>query len=141
MSAVVKAILGEGRVLRLLHGTSSAALPGIRVSGLKSPCLTDHQKSAEYYAQEAVEELGGEPVILAVVVDTAYLQADYHSFEEPLSFIYNKYAGDEDTWFAMLEAGDEISWPKDRDDWQTSLKIVGSVRYDGNIHPDRIKSV
>ena len=124
--------LEEARVLTLLHGTSSALLEKAS-AGLQSPFLTDSRQTALYYAQEAVDEAGGDPVVLQVRVrELTRLLPDLPSFEEPLDFVYKQYAVGEEEFHKLLNDPDSgISWPENDHDWQTSLRVVGSVRYDG----------
>lgn len=123
--------------MKLLHGTSSVFLDTIQNTGLTTPYLTDSTEVAEYYAMTAVDEEGGDPVVLTVNVDPSTLQADYPAFEEPLSMYLYDYAESEDDWQELLENG-TIPYPKDKTDWQTSLAVVRSVKSTQNISPEAI---
>ena len=126
--------------LVLLHGTCTVHLPLIQQRGLEYPYLTNNPQVAKYYAESAADEDGGSPIIIRVQIsNTNELRADFPSFEEPLSFVYKKYANDEKEWYKALSSGKSISWPKDDADWQTSLRVVGSVIYNGTIEPGNIQ--
>jgi 2'-5' RNA ligase len=132
--------LESKRGLHLFHGTSSIHLDEAQTTGLRKPFLVDDPEIAMYYAQEEAERAGGRPMVLRVTVeDTSKLRADFPSFEEPLTFVYKKYALSEDEWHERLNNPQSgIHWPANQKDWQTSLKVVGSVRYDGTIQPGSI---
>lgn len=128
--------------MRLLHATSSAHLASIRKDGLRNPCLSTCEDCLAYYAEEAVEEAGGEPVIVEIEISPsmkANLRADYPSFEEPLTWIWKAWADSEEEFHEMLSGTSEISWPEDDHDWRTSLRVVRAVRYAGSIPPGHIR--
>lgn len=131
-----------GQIMLLLHSTSSARLPSIMSEGLSDACLTSCEESADYYAEEAVEENGGEPVILEVEVSPSMkdnFRADYPSFEAPLTWIWRAWSDSEEEFHEMLSGTSEISWPDGEHDWKTSLRVVRAVRYVGTIPPERIR--
>ncbi len=127
-------------LLHAFHGTSTANLASILREGLRSPYLGDRRDLAWYYAEEAVGELGGRPVILAVSVqDVERLRHDDNAMEEPVM-------ADDDERDAELErAGDEHpEWLHGEtiyvpaEEWEYSWRGVGSIWYDGVLPPDAI---
>lgn len=137
---VAETATGTTTGLTLMHGTSTAHLSAIQQRGLEYPYLTNNPEVAEYYAQAAVDADGGSPAVLRVrVPDTAELRADIPSFQEPLHFVYKKYARDEKEWYQALNDGTTITWPENDADWQTSLRVVGSVIYYGTVEPINIQ--
>lgn len=134
---LIAVLLEQPVVPELFHGTSTAHLSRIRAGGLANPCLVDDVETAAYYAGAEVDEALGDPIILRVrVPDTNLLRADFASFEEPLSFTLQRHKVAEDDWFEKLnDPNSGISWPADDHDWQTSLRVVGAVRYAGILPP------
>jgi hypothetical protein len=65
--------------LLLLHGTSSVVTARLldKREALRAPFLTNSHALARRYADEAVEELGGEPVVLGALVRTQALDVDW----------------------------------------------------------------
>ena len=116
----------------LLHGTSSVFLKRIHQSGLSvlPIYLTDNEDVAEYYAEEVVEQHGGEEIILKIAfgaLDPNAIEPDYPSIEEPLTYTLG--VTEEEVWEA---------WEASNRTWQDSLNIVDSVRYKKPITPNAI---
>lgn len=69
--------------LTLYHGTTSLRLPSILAEGLTGrPYLTSEMGLAEYYAETAAEEEGGDPVVLEVTVFAPNLRYDRNAMDE-----------------------------------------------------------
>lgn len=116
-------------ILRLMHGTSSKALEQMRADGaMKSPIfLSDHDETANYYAECASEEDDSDPVVIIIEVNSDLLVRDDPSFAEPLSFIKSLHGIKSDAdWMAAFVSGD-LSYPKGEYDFTTSLQVVRSV--------------
>jgi hypothetical protein len=125
---------------KLLHGTSTVLLGGIRANGLINPYLTDDRQIADYFAQEAAETAGGSPIVIEVSVEqAAHLRPDYAMYQEPLWQVkaMHQITSDDD-WHQQLDQ-EEIPYPKSVTDWATSLSTVHSVRYEGTIPAKNIK--
>jgi len=119
--------------MKLFHGTSDAILGKIAKKGLKGrTSLTDSEELAEYYAEEAVAELGGSEIILSVEVDENNLRVDWPAYDEPLTFYRDEYACDDEEWHEMIEEG-EIPYPNNDKDWATALEATWSVKHEGAI--------
>jgi hypothetical protein len=126
--------------MRLLHGTSERDWLIIQQSGgIRNPYLTKLETVAWYFAETAAEEARSLPLILDVEVpDKDRLEADLPMFQEPIMEVFEEigyvsaYA-----YHQAVKAGD-IPWPRNINDWKTSLEIVRSVRYRGVIPADRI---
>lgn len=126
--------------LHAFHGTSTANLASILREGLRSPYLGDRRDLAWYYAEEAVDEFGGRPVVLEVSVhDVERLRHDEATMDEPVM------ADDDERDAEWQRAGEEhpewltgecIDVPADA--WEYSWRGVGSVWYDGVLPPDAI---
>ena len=117
----------------LFHGTSSNLIPLILAEGLKDPHLTDDELIADYFAEEAAEENGGEGVILKIKIDdTDNLEADLAMYEEPLSFMLRNrgHSSEEEFW-------DTVDFP-DNSDWEKSLSDVSSVRMIGTVDVESV---
>lgn len=123
----------------LFHGTSSVFVGNILAKGLCQPYLTSDEEIAEYYAECAVDEHGGEAVLLKVVVDESkdVLKPDYPAYAEPLTFYRDEYASSDREWHEMLDAG-EIPHPDSDENWAVSLETVRSVLVASAISGDRI---
>ncbi len=87
------------------HGTSSNLLDDIRKNGLNNPYLAKTRELAQYYAKEAVDEHGGEPVVLRVSVPESSLRYDRASMDEPVkadqqsrNAAWNKSASEHPEW-------------------------------------------
>lgn len=108
-----------------MHGTSSVHLTTVLATGLDSPFLTDDYAIADYYAQCAVEEEGGEPVVLEVEVDPAALYPDTAAIDEPVM-------RDED---AVMDAFALVpdEWLSQPEPWAVTLELVSSVRARGKV--------
>jgi len=128
------------RGVRMLHGTSSTRLATILEEGLRPAFLTCDESVARYYAEVAVEEEGGDPVVLAVDAPEDALQVDWPSFDEPLSFYRDDWASDESEWHELLEDGG-IPSPDDDADWRTSLEVTLCARCACTIPPESIRVV
>lgn len=118
------------------HGTSDAYFDIIRESGgLNSPFLAATADLAEYYAEEAVEEHGGRPVVLEVSVrDTSRLRHDYAAMDELVTVGVDE--DDRDAEWNRAEeehpewaSNDIISIPSEA--WEYSWRGAHSVWYDG----------
>ena len=120
------------QVTYLLHGTSSVFLDRINQNGLVMlPIyLTDEEDIAEYYAEEVVEQHGGQQVILRIAfgaLNPAAIEPDYPSIEEPLTYTLG--VSEEEVW---------EEWEASNQTWQDSLNIVSSIRYRKPIPPEAI---
>jgi hypothetical protein len=119
----------------LYHGTSTLLAVKIFDDGLHSPCLTDDEDKALYYAEEACEAEGGEPVVLIINdIEEGRLLADATAISEPVMIGIDE----EDLWdradAATLALGVE-GWADLP--WRVSLGLCGSVRFRGclaNVH-------
>jgi hypothetical protein len=121
--------------LVLMHGTSSASWAAIQRAGsLREPHLTDDEGLAAYYAQEAAENDGSRPMILRVSVPPSGLRYDGAAMDEPVQ------RDEEDVREALDQAGRKhpewvdggyVTVPES--EWRLSLKIVGSVWFDGEV--------
>jgi len=121
--------------LVLMHGTSSASWAAIQRAGsLREPHLTDDEGLAAYYAQEAAENDGSRPMILRVSVPPSGLRYDGAAMDEPVQ------RDEEDVREALDQAGRKhpewvdggyVTVPEG--EWRLSLKIVGSVWFDGEV--------
>jgi len=125
--------------MKLLHGTSTKLADDILDVGLDNPFLTDEKSIALYFAEEAVEESGGEPVILEVeIFDKSKLRPDLAMYQEPLTSIKKEWDITSDgDWLEAL-GKNEIPSPANDKDWETSLETVSSVVYKGHVSPDQI---
>lgn len=125
--------------MKLKHGTSTRLADRALEFGLNNPFLTDDDDVAQYFAEEAVEQEGGEPVILEVdVLDKSKLRPDFAMYQEPLYQIKREWKiSSDEAWADALKA-DEIPFPKTKKDWKTSLDTVSSVVHKGKVHPDQI---
>lgn len=119
------------------HGTTKKNAFGLMRDGLSSGYLTQCESQASYYAGEACEaakesgSLNEEPAILVIKVPVSHLQADSRSVDEPLTFVLDKHGLSEDDFFEALE-NDGFGWPEGPSDWQRSLFLVDSVRFQGD---------
>lgn len=112
----------EGRQPRFLYkGISSRHLPQIMQHGVNAPSYWGTQEVASYYAMEASQKIGGDPVILKVALDrfdTTMLDPDNNSLDTPLLSVLD---------YDESEIADE--WENSEKDWTDSLRIVGAVVY------------
>lgn len=139
--------LNKDSLLTLYHGTCSKKLDKIINKGLSKPYLTNSCELAMYYAGEAVEEYGGDEIILEVNVMPSNLEIDYKALDEPVSF--GKYTIDqledivEDMWFDTGKKHPE--WVKNgyvklpKDNYKLSLYTVASCKCNINIVSNEIK--
>lgn len=115
--------------LILYHGTSTRFLAEILGKGLRPGSgfiyLSDDPRMAEHFARQTGE---GPVVIVVRVRDTSHLGPDLNMYHEPPDWLTEKYGVGTDypLWGA-------VAGPKHEGDWQTSLKEVNSVTYDGRI--------
>jgi len=128
--------------LTLYHGTSSRLLGDINVNGLSKPCLSDDLEVAEYFADEACEEDGGQPTILSIEIkDTGLLKADVAMIEEPVlrgerreRYSRSDLGLEEAVWAAAEEACERTGFENWRDlPFDAALEIAGSVCFAGTI--------
>jgi hypothetical protein len=112
--------------MRLLHGTSSEHLEAIRRDGLVGHLVwvTTCERVAAYWAAEACERSGGEPVVLSVEVDDDMLLPDRQSWLDAPAGV------DEERW----ELWRSTEWPN----LEQSLLVTKSACTSGPIRPDRI---
>lgn len=131
---------GVDRPLRFLHGTSDRAYRKIRREGLVRPYLTDSDAVAAYFADTQAMEDQGHPVILEVVVRYPdILRVDQEMWGEPLELIKREHHIERDQeWFEAMREG-HIDTPRNAFDWETSLRMVHAVKYDGTIAPSDIR--
>lgn len=127
------------RPIFLLHGTSSKNLPSIKTEGLKNPYLTDQEKMAVYFADTEAVDTGGSAVILQVAIfDPGNLRSDREMWAEPLDWIRREHDIERNQeWFEAIREG-YIDSPEDDKDWQTSLRMVHAVKYEGTILPSHL---
>lgn len=125
----------------LLHGTSTVVLDAILKRGIKEPVyLTQDERMAHYFAEDAASENGGKPIVLWIEVDEDQLRPDAVMYQEPLSIVWeNLQLKSEDEWHRKIESN-EIPWPGPTD-WETSLEYALSVRHKGRVKPDQIRQV
>lgn len=126
-------------------------LPVIGRVGLKDPYLTDQKKMAAYFARQAmlldrptqdlVRELSlstkdNYPVILQVAVhDPSRLRVDKEMWGEPVDWVKHEHDIERDQeWFEAIREG-TIDTPESPFDWETSLRMVHAVKYEGTIEP------
>jgi hypothetical protein len=121
--------------LVFFHGTTADAADRARHEGLDRPFLTDCPQRAAYYADCAVEETGGEPVILVVTVpDEGVLRYDGAAMCEP---VHADPALRDAAWQRAADAhpewlhGEMIHVPGRA--WRVSWEGVGSVRADATL--------
>jgi len=126
----------------LYHGTSSELLSDIDKKGLSEPCLSDDFEVAEYFAEEASEDDGGEPIVLSVeVTDTSLLRADTAMIEEPVlrgerreRYKQSNLGMEEAVWAAAEDACKRTGVKGWADlPFDAALEIAGSVCYGGTI--------
>lgn len=131
------------------HGTTDNHYDEIMNKGLNSPYLTDDYQKAEYYAEVASEEDGGDPIVFEVNIPSVEnLRVDFPELDEPVTL------GDEDMKNRIQKAYKTYikKFPKsydkkydiitvDKHHYQVSLKTTNTVRYEGNIPSDKIKIV
>lgn len=73
----------------LYHGTISKHLPEILKNGFVEKSFFGSQRIAEYYAEVTADELGGEPIVIAVPLsnfDPNSIEIDWNSYEEPITY-------------------------------------------------------
>ena len=134
-----RSILGQRVAPVFYHGTSSTFLPDIEGQGLRNPHLCDSLDKAEYYANEACAEFGGEAMIFEVeVFNQSNLRHDYCAMEEPVlasdvtrNQAWNKAAKQHPEWVKKTGKSVIIDCPPEA--WQVSWEGVGSVKYNGVI--------
>lgn len=135
--------------IMLYHGTSSVNYDNITNNGLNSPYLTDNIELAEYYAENEVDEKGGDILLLHVYIgDKSKLRYDDNAMSEPVSFgdydiddledniqyKYNDAIKSNPDWYDTEH--DVINIPDT--EWLISLDVVSSVWYDGIIDKTNI---
>ena len=119
----------------LYHGTSSVLMPSIRKIGIHRPCLAESYEIAEYYAEEAVADCGGEKEVLEIQIrDTSKLRYDGAAMDEPVmtgedqrDAAWDKAAVEHPEWVERKI----IMIP--REAWWVSLEGAGSVWFEGTI--------
>ena len=133
--------------IRAYHGTTDKHLNNILKNGLNNPYLSENDGLAEYYAMGAVEEDGGNPIILEVLVDPDNLRFDYNATSEPV--YADGYGGSEEDvqnmYSKMIE--DHPDWVDKKFDtilipgkeWEYSWDYVKSVKYRGVIDEKYIR--
>jgi len=134
------------------HGTSSTRMEGIQQEGLKNPDLTTDYDKAEYYAEEAVYEFGGEVVVLEIKrYDKSKFRVNFPELEEPVSTsnysikemkklvkkAYKKYAKKHPD-----SVNKKYGWVsvKPKHYWM-SLDTTETVKYKGIIPPQDLREV
>ena len=136
----VNEALGEHE---FFHGTSSNRLPGIMRDGLKNPFLARTPELAQYYAEVAVDEEGGEPVVIQIrQIDQSSLRYDGAAMDEPVmasderrDAAWNKATSEHPDW---VKRG-YISVPEKA--WEVSWNGVDSARYKGVIPPSDLEII
>lgn len=134
------------------HGTSSTRMSGIGKTGLTDPDLTTDYEKAEYYAEEAVEEFGGDIVILQInKLNKNNLRVNFPELEEPVST--SEYSIDELENMVQVEYEKYIEqYPKSYDKntdiisvdpkhYWVSMNATTTVKYDGIIPVTDIEEV
>jgi hypothetical protein len=125
------------------HGTSSKKLNDIKKYGLDNPFLTSRKDIAGYYAYEAIEEFGGNPIILEVYVEnTDNLRYDSAAMDEPV-MVDEDYVEEEINKIAEIHPewvkNDIIIIPDT--EWKYSWDIVHSVWHNGVISYENIHQI
>jgi len=114
----------------LFHGTSKKNSEIILSQGWDSQFplfLTDDKALAHYYGESSMEDMEDDDyAILKVIVEEEDLEADQHSFDEPISFILKKHVNDEDEWHEGINNG-SIPYPE-KFDFETSLEYANAVK-------------
>lgn len=115
-------------MIELYHGTSSVHEATILAGGLSRPFATRSLDLAEYYAQCACDDDGGEPIILGFKVALTACGPDHNALAEPVvSSIDDIEATCEEDVHAMLEA-----WTGDIDATCT-LQLVASCLVNADV--------
>ena len=120
--------------MHLYHGTSTSALSGITSSGLgrDGAYLTSDPGLADYYADTAADQEGGDPVVLTVRANPRNLRVDHNAFEDPVRA----------SEFDAQPRSFDPSKLRDADrDWKNSLRETGGVFHTGRITPENIVDV
>jgi len=124
------------------HGTSDKNIQNIQNNGLNKPFLAKTYELAEYYAEEACDDIGGNPIIIELVVpDISKLRYDGAAMDEPVLV-------DENTVQKELDKAEEEhpEWVKGdviiipSDEWEYSWRGANSIWYDGYISSDNFIS-
>lgn len=137
-------------IMIFFHGTTSKNVDSILRNGLRFPCLTDRKSLAEYYADAASEDEGGDPVILSIAMrGDALLQYDACAMDEPVGFDGLSCAELEtrvaERWSIGGAGNPEwvnngiIAIPENQ--WRVSLETVASVRYNGTVGAECITAL
>lgn len=122
--------------IELIHGTSSVHRDQIAEDGLRAgTSLTNDEGIADYFAEEAVGQDGGDILWVHVRVPTNILEVDFPMLEEPvLGSAENLPFSSEEELHNHLE---EIGWPEP-EDWKISLDLGGGVKVTRAILPEEI---
>jgi hypothetical protein len=137
--------------LVLYHGTSDVRVEQIRCEGLRDPFVTDDPALAGYYAEEAADETGGEPIVLSLHgLDRALLAVDLPALEEPV-FVGRLGRQWKELARTRGTSPEELLWEaaggacakSGVNSWTelsgaASLELTGSAHYRGRVSPDRI---
>ena len=105
----------------LYHGTSDEVLPSMYEQSMADPSWWGTERVAWYYAEEMVDEIGGNDTVLRVPIarfDTSKLEPDHNSIAEPLTHTLGQ---SEDKLYER--------WEKSVGTWQDCLSIYESVIY------------
>jgi hypothetical protein len=135
---------------QLFHGTSSFYSHKIKAGGLpQRSYLTDDIGLARYYAECAVDEVGGEELVLEVTVPSSTLQVDIQALEEPISssaaaqaLLQEDLGSDESVWAAAETACEEQgveSWKELS--FENSLQLTNSVVCNIPISAQQVKAL
>jgi hypothetical protein len=106
--------------------------------------LTDDREVAEMFAGIRTDDVGGDPVVCGALVDTAHLTPDMEMYQMPGYDVLDKYGCDtgdleksDECWWKAIKEG-RVPYPKNMQDWKTSLNTVHSVISMQSIPPNMI---
>lgn len=131
----------------LFHGTSDTHLDDIMSKGLYDPYLTSDYEKAGYYADEAAQEKGGDPIVLKVrVPSNSKLRVDFPELDEPVAVdnlddmkkniqkAYKIYVQENPGAYDKTHNVINVS----PNDYWVSLSTTKTVRYNGVVPPKNI---
>jgi hypothetical protein len=114
----------------LYHATNIDDLGSIACEGMRAGSYWASDKHVHDYYCSTVRDEGNEDVSLTVELselEPVWLQPDWNGIDEPLCFTLGM---DEDEIREL--------WDGSSQDWRASLEIIGTLRYDAVIPPDKI---
>lgn len=110
----------------LYHVTAASNAERIQREGVRPVSYWSTDDLVSYYA-ETIRDEGSQPVVFRVDLndlDPRLIEPDYESIAEPIT-----------TAIGMSEEEVHELWENSSQNWQDSLKIVGSIRYRGVVRP------